>query len=317
MEPEAQKGSKIRREYDENFEVTPEYHASLPDVQNSGASGMEGANVPILQVGISGFRLPLRYVGPDGEDLCLETKVTGTVSLDADKKGINMSRIMRTFYDFKDETFSPEVLGKVLRVYKDRLDSREARLKTAFSYPMEQESLRSGLRGIQYYDCSFEGIMDLSDRFRQIVHFDFVYSSACPCASELSEHAREHRDLLAIPHSQRSRARVSVEIHPDKELSLLELRDLCLAALRTETQVMVRREDEQAFAELNGAYVKFVEDAARLLYEQLDDDSRIVDFRVVCSHFESLHSHDAVAVLCRGVDGGFRAEFEDFDNFNA
>ena len=317
MEPEAQKGSKIRREYDEKFEVTPEYHASLPDVQNSGASGMEGANVPILQVGISGFRLPLRYVGPDGEDLCLETKVTGTVSLDADKKGINMSRIMRTFYDFKDETFSPEVLGKVLRVYKDRLDSREARLKTAFSYPMEQESLRSGLRGIQYYDCSFEGIIDLADRFRQIVHFDFVYSSACPCASELSEHAREHRDLLAIPHSQRSRARVSVEIHPDKELSLLELRDLCLAALRTETQVMVRREDEQAFAELNGAYVKFVEDAARLLYEQLDDDSRIVDFRVVCSHFESLHSHDAVAVLCRGVDGGFRAEFEDFDNFNA
>ena len=133
MEPEAQKGSKIRREYDENFEVTPEYHASLPDVQNSGASGMEGANVPILQVGISGFRLPLRYVGPDGEDLSLETKVTGTVSLDADKKGINMSRIMRTFYDFKDETFSPEVLGKVLRVYKNRLDSREARLKTAFS----------------------------------------------------------------------------------------------------------------------------------------------------------------------------------------
>lgn len=317
MEPEAQKGSKIRREYDENFEVTPEYHASLPDVQNSGASGMEGANVPILQVGISGFRLPLRYVGPDGEDLSLETKVTGTVSLDADKKGINMSRIMRTFYDFKDEIFSPEVLGKVLRIYKDRLDSREARLKTAFSYPMEQESLRSGLRGIQYYDCSFEGIIDLADRFRQIVHFDFVYSSACPCASELSEHAREHRELLAIPHSQRSRARVSVEIHPDKELSLLELRDLCLAALRTETQVMVRREDEQAFAELNGAYVKFVEDAARLLYEQLDDDSRIVDFRVVCSHFESLHSHDAVAVLCRGVDGGFRAEFEDFDNFNA
>jgi GTP cyclohydrolase I len=317
MDPKTHNGSKIRREYDENFEVTPEYHASLPDVQNSGASGMEGANVPILQVGISGFRLPLRYVGPDGEDLSLETKVTGTVSLDADKKGINMSRIMRTFYDFKDETFSPEVLGKVLRVYKDRLDSREARLKTAFSYPMEQESLRSGLRGIQYYDCSFEGVMDLADRFRQIVHFDFIYSSACPCASELSEHAREHRDLLAIPHSQRSRARVSVEIHPDKELSLLELRDLCLAALRTETQVMVRREDEQAFAELNGAYVKFVEDAARLLYEQLDDDSRIVDFRVVCSHFESLHSHDAVAVLCRGVDGGFRAEFEDFDNFNA
>jgi hypothetical protein len=30
-----------------------------------------------------------------------------------------------------------------------------------------------------------------------------------------------------------------------------------------------------------------------------------------------LHSHDAVAVLCRGVDGGFRAEFEDFSNLNS
>ena len=80
---------------------------------------------------------------------------------------------------------------------------------------------------------------------------------------------------------------------------MLELRDMCIHGLGTETQVMVKREDEQAFAELNGAKVKFVEDAARLLYEQLIEDSRIIDFRIVF-HFESLHSHDAVAVLCRG-----------------
>ena len=65
------------------------------------------------------------------------------------------------------------------------------------------------------------------------------------------------------------------------------------------------------------ANVKFVEDAARLLYSQLNEEPKIIDFRVVCSHFESLHSHDAVAVLCRGVDGGFRAEFEDFSNLNS
>ena len=80
---------------------------------------------------------------------------------------------------------------------------------------------------------------------------------------------------------------------------------------------MVKREDEQAFAELNGAHVKFVEDAARLLYEQLADDERIVDFRIICAHFESLHSHDAVASLVRGVTGGFSAEFEDFSSLNA
>ena len=314
MDTSSDKSKKLKREYDSSFLVTPEYRKSLPDIQNSGSEGLEGAHVPILQVGISGFRLPLRFVGPDGESLNIETKITGTVSLDADKKGINMSRIIRIFYEYKDEVFSPEILGKILRHYKERLNSQEARLKADFSYPMIQQSLRSGLEGFQYYRCSFEGLIDRADRVQKIIHFDFVYSSACPCASELSEHAREARDLLAIPHSQRSVARVSVEVHPERELSLLELRDMCIHALSTETQVMVRREDEQAFAEMNGAKVKFVEDAARLIYEQLEDDARVIDFRVICSHFESLHSHDAVAVLCRGVDGGFRAEYEDFGN---
>jgi len=317
METSPNSSDKLIREYDPNFQVTPEYRDSLPDVQNSGCAELDGARVPILQVGISGFRLPLCYVGPDGENLNIETAVTGTVSLDADKKGINMSRIIRIFYEYKNETFSPEIFARILREYKDRLDSNEARLKAQFSYPMMQESLRSGLQGFQFYDCCFEGIIDRADRIRKIIHFDFVYSSACPCASELSEHAREKRNLLAIPHSQRSKARISVEVHPDKEISLLELRDLCINGLQTETQVMVRREDEQAFAELNGANVKFVEDAARLLYAQLNEEPKIIDFRVVCSHFESLHSHDAVAVLCRGVDGGFRAEFEDFSNLNS
>ena len=72
---------------------------------------------------------------------------------------------------------------------------------------------------------------------------------------------------------------------------------MCAKALMTETQVVVKREDEMAFAELNGSYLKFVEDAARLLYEQLIKDERIKDFRVICSHQESLHSHDAVSVI--------------------
>ena len=63
---------------------------------------------------------------------------------------------------------------------------------------------------------------------------------------------------------------------------------------------MVKREDEQAFAELNGANPIFVEDAVRLLCEQLEGEPRIGDFRVVASHQESLHSHDAVSILTVG-----------------
>ena len=67
---------------------------------------------------------------------------------------------------------------------------------------------------------------------------------------------------------------------------------------------MVKREDEQAFAELNAANPIFVEDAARLFCEQFKADPRVGDFRIIASHQESLHSHDAVSIL---TDGPFFA----------
>ena len=41
-------------------------------------------------------------------------------------------------------------------------------------------------------------------------------------------------------------------------------------------------------------------------------DVRIRDFQIACSHLESLHSHDAVSVICKGVKGGYVANFMDF-----
>jgi len=89
---------------------------------------------------------------------------------------------------------------------------------------------------------------------------------------------------------------------------------LCRQAVPTETQVMVKREDEQAFAELNAANPIFVEDAARLFCEALQGDGRVGDFRVVASHQESLHSHDAVSILTEGDT--FEAESLDPKLFN-
>ncbi|MDR1818433.1 MAG: GTP cyclohydrolase FolE2 [Puniceicoccales bacterium] len=309
--------SAPRRAYDAAFRATPEYLATLPDMQNAGAGQIAGANVPILQVGSSNFRLPLRYRTAAGDPVTLETAVTGTVSLAAGRKGINMSRIIRNFYEFADAVFSPETLVEILRRYAKDLDADRARLLLAFNYPLRQTSLRSGLSGFQYYRCAYEALLTtggdaLGGVAQRIIHFDFVYSSACPCSVELSEHARDNRNVFCVPHSQRSKARVSVRIAGGATLSLEDLRDHCAAALQTETQVMVKREDEQAFAELNGAHVKFVEDAARLLHAQLDADPRIADFQVACAHLESLHSHDAVAVINKGVPNGFAADFTDF-----
>ncbi|MCV6823860.1 MULTISPECIES: GTP cyclohydrolase FolE2 [Halocynthiibacter] len=290
----------LARAYPDEFTADEAYRATLPDLQNGPESLIRGARRQIQHVGISNFRLPIRFQARAGGDLAIETSVTGTVSLDAGKKGINMSRIMRTFYKHAERVFSFDVIEAALADYKADLESFDARIQMRFSFPVKRKSLRSKLEGYQYYDLALE-LVSVAGDIKKIIHLDYVYSSTCPCSLELSEHARQVRHQLATPHSQRSVARVSVLVNPSEpRLWFEDIIDLCRTAVPTETQVMVKREDEQAFAELNAANPIFVEDAARLFSEQLQGDSRILDYRIVASHQESLHSHDAVSILTEG-----------------
>ena len=288
----------LSRVYPEGFRPDAAYRASMPDLQNGPESLIRGAKTRIQHVGISNFRLPIRYATRDGAALVLETSVTGTVSLEAEKKGINMSRIMRSFYAHAEKEFSFGVIEAALDDYKADLGAFDARIQMRVSFPMQLQSLRSGLSGWQYYDLALE-LVDTAGARQRIVHLDYVYSSTCPCSLELAEHARATRGQLATPHSQRSVARLSVVL--TGEMAFEDLIELARGAVVTETQVMVKREDEQAFAELNAANPIFVEDAARLFCEALRADARIGDFRVVASHQESLHSHDAVSLLTEGA----------------
>lgn len=289
----------LSREYDPNFSVDAAYKAELPDLQNGPSSLIKGENRSIQHVGISNFRLPIHYRTRGGSSMPLETSVTGSVSLDANKKGINMSRIMRSFYKHSETTFSLDVIRAALDDYKRDLESLDARIMMRLSYPMQVPSLRSGLMGYQYYDIALEQV-DQGDHTLRAIHLDYVYSSTCPCSLELSEHARAVRGQMATPHSQRSVARISVEVKEGARLWFEDLIELCRAAVPTETQVMVKREDEQAFAELNAANPIFVEDAARLFAQQLSQCDTIGDYRVIASHQESLHSHDAISMLTQG-----------------
>ncbi|MEO0681223.1 MAG: GTP cyclohydrolase FolE2 [Pseudomonadota bacterium] len=289
----------LARTYDADFRPDAAYKASMPDLQNGPASLIKGARRSLQHVGISNFRMPLSYRLKDGGALALETSVTGSVSLEADKKGINMSRIMRSFYAEAGEAMDFDRLATVIERYLTDLDSLDARIALSFRQPLLKPSLRSGLDGWQYYDVTFEVIRRDGETTRA-VHLDYVYSSTCPCSLELSEHARLSRGRIATPHSQRSVARVSTALTGEGVLWVEDLVALCRAAIPTETQAMVKREDEQAFAELNGSNPIFVEDAVRLLAEALEGDARIGDYRVAASHQESLHSHDAVSVVSRG-----------------
>lgn len=290
----------LKRKYDNNFIPSTEYLDSMPDLQNSEFKG-----IPIDFVGIHNFHLPIRIKEKGGDTQEVMASISGTVSLDANSRGINMSRIIRTFYKSKDDVFDINKLEDVLRNYQKDLKTFDSHILMNFKYRIWQDALRSinddgeSEGGWQYYNITFDCNLDNNGEFKKVMWVDFIYSSACPCSTELSQHAAYSRGVFGIPHSQRSVARVGIEFE-----DLIWIEDVinhCQNALTTEVLVFCKRQDEQAFAEANGADPKFVEDAIRSLADELNKNSLVKDYKIICSHQESLHAHDAIAVITKGI----------------
>lgn len=290
----------LKRVYDRSFVPSQDYLNSMPDLQNEDFVG-----IPIDFVGIHNFHVPIRIKEKNGDTQEVMASITGMVSLDAEHAGINMSRIIRTFYKSKDDVFDINKLEEVLRNYQKDLKTFDAHILMNFKYRIWQDSLRSKKDdgtpegGWQYYNVTFDCNLDVSGEFKKVMYFDYVYSSACVCSAALSEHAALTRGVYGIPHSQRSIARIAVEF--DELIWIEDMLQMCNNALTTETLVFCKREDEQAFAEKNGAQPKFVEDAIRYMAEELNNYTYVKDYKIICSHRESLHSHEAVAVITKGI----------------
>ena len=109
------------------------------------------------------------------------------------------------------------------------------------------------------------------------------------------------------PHSQRSLARVRVVLEPDAQSFPIEqIIQETEAALGTPVQAAVKRADESEFARLNATNLMFCEDACRRIRARIELLEGLLDYRIESSHLESLHPHDAVAVVTRGVPGGLQ-----------
>jgi GTP cyclohydrolase I len=280
--------------------------------------------IAVPRVGISRFRIPLTFKHRDGTVMGHDCEASMWVNCPAGKTGINMSRLCSIL---QDEGAAAPVNAKLLKqvLTRYRTDLRdydheeklpEAFLKIALSYPVKQLSLKSHNWGWQYYRTLVEGRETRDEGARLYITLEYEYSSTCPCSLSMAKQYEAdyaaglvtEGNGIGVAHGQRSRATVKVEISPDGRFGVEDLIDLMRQAIPTETQSLVKRVDEQAFAILNGANPMFVEHASKRLYKVLNGDARLKDWIVSLEHFESLHSHNACAVIYKGVEGGLRED---------
>ena len=286
-------------------------------------------------VGMNEIEMPVRIEDDRGGLIQSSALVTAYVNLtDPDVRGIHMSRLyLHLDQGFGARPLNPATLRQLLRSFLESHEglSDRALIRVDFDYVTRRPALASDNEGWRRYPVSMIGVLE-GNEFSLEMGLEVLYSSTCPCSAALARQLIQEKfdddfagsdtidvatvrewlgsedGVRATPHAQRSAAEMRVRLTPTFNMfPIVELIDEIESALKTPVQATVKREDEKAFAELNGSILMFCEDAGRRIQTALNADERILDFWVRCTHYESLHPHNAVSVVTKGVDGGYVA----------
>ena len=268
--------------------------------------------IEIPQVGITNFRLPIQIQGENGKVTNHDATASMAVNLAPGNNGINMSRLVAILQrETEIQVVDFPLMTKIIHCFQKELQdngtTKQAYLKLHFSYCTRQKSLKSNHWGYQYYPVSLQVRSQSNGNVEYFLTLDFEYSSTCPCSLSMArQYEREFAQGLAsegigigIPHSQRSRLRCRLQLAPHSAFFLDDFVKLLRQIIPTETLSLAKRADEQAFAILNGMHPMFVEQVARKLSLELNSIPQILDWWSQIEHFESLHSHNAAAVIAK------------------
>ncbi len=306
----------------------------LPDIARETRVELTGR---LDRVGMMEIEVPVLLSTVKGVCFQVPAKANAFVSLDdPEAKGIHMSRL---FLELQEGLASgplsfsllEDLLKKFIETHQDLSESSSVAI--SFDYMVERPALKSLNKGWRSYPIVLSAALEKGQ-----LHFDLqmtlTYSSTCPCSAALARKLiQDHflkdfkqdivnrsdvyewlgtsQGILATPHSQRSLAEVKMRFSTATAAGTptdwLKLIDLVEARLGTPVQAAVKREDEQEFALLNGQNLMFCEDAARKIKNVLNHEAEIEDFRVYVSHMESLHPHNAVSIVTKGIPNGFKA----------
>ncbi len=304
--------------------------SAMPDIAADVKTQHQGT---LDWVGMSEIDMPLILLDETGEQHRISARIDAFVNLAvADAKGIHMSRLYLALEQLSAEgqvTLSDlqALLQSFLETHLDL--STRANVALRFDHHLRRASLLSGKMGWKAYPVELKAEIN-NGVFHCDVSVDVTYSSTCPCSAALARQLiqdafRTHfatqspsveqitewlgtsDGIVATPHSQRSVAEIKVRL--DEHASHLPIKTLIDSAervLKTPVQAAVKREDEQEFALLNGQNNMFCEDAARILKQEFNNTEHVTDFRIRVNHYESLHAHNAVAIVTKGIPQGFQ-----------
>lgn len=253
----------------------------MKDVQ----SEKDVRNIPLKHVGIKKLRWPVELKDKERGTQHTIAEVTLAVDLPKDLRGTHMSRFVESMVNLGPLGLH-EVEG-ILDTLKEHLQAERSYIKLEFPYFVYKAAPVSGKVAPMDVDCVYQA--EKGERFKLRICAIVPIATLCPCSKEISTYGA---------HNQRAYAKI--EIEANEMVWIEELVALADASASTSLYGLLKRPDEKFVTEHAYDNPRFVEDAVREIVLRLEEDKRISWYRAEVESMESIHNHNAFAVVEKG-----------------
>ncbi|MFI9812282.1 GTP cyclohydrolase I FolE2 [Saccharothrix variisporea] len=241
--------------------------------------------VEVDEVGIAGLRYPVLFQdGTISERGVAEISVT--VRLQADRRGTHMSRMVALVHE-RLQVFEPRDFAQTLKAGAAELDAPAISVTLSMPVAMVTSAPTSKLESMSVHDISVSGTWQ-DGECRMTTSVTSEVTSLCPCSKSISDYGA---------HNQRSKVTLSITGDEDDlyPLNVADAVEIIAGSGSAPVVPLVKRVDERTLTMQAYDHPVFVEDMAREI--SVACRSRGLVHRVHVRNLESIHSHDAVALV--------------------
>jgi GTP cyclohydrolase I len=256
---------------------------NLVDTQNLP----DHREVAIDRVGVTNLRFPIQVRDKAHATQNTVATVALTVDLPHHFKGTHMSRFVEVLNEH-GSLIHVDNIKVILRHLQKRLNSKQAHVEFEFPYFIEKRAPMSGAVGLMDYSVRLAATITHQDS-------DFVVTvvvpvtTLCPCSKAISRYGA---------HNQRGKVTFAVRF--TKPIWIEDLIQLVESSASSELYSLLKRPDEKAVTEHAYEHPVFVEDLVRSIAVKANADPRIAWYRVEAENYESIHNHNAYAMIEKG-----------------
>ncbi len=252
----------------------------LKDTQNEP----DYRNLAIDRVGVKNLRFPVDVREKSGGTQSTVATVSLAVDLPHHYKGTHMSRfveVLNSHGPVLDVRSLPQIPSELMA----RLDAQRAHIEFRFPFFLSKAAPVTGAVGLMDYDVVFE-VDSRADAQDFILTVCVPVTTLCPCSKAISDRGA-HNQRGQVTYSVRFKEPVWIE-------DLIRLVERCASC---ELYSLLKRPDEKAVTERAFDRPVFVEDLVRGVAALSDEQENLIWYRVEAENFESIHNHNAYAVI--------------------